>query len=228
MIILGIDTALAACSAALARDGIVLARRFEPLTRGHAERLFPMLNEICAEAELVLREVNRIVVTVGPGSFTGTRVGLAAARGIALAAACPAVGVTTLRAVARGAEGVPERALIAVLFDARRGGLYAQLFDAGGAALTEPFAAPPEDLAGRFTAVADRCRPLFLIGTGAALGMEALAAWPGGAALARGNPLPDASIVARLGGEYARAALPEPLYLRPPDAIPVRPVPGPE
>jgi tRNA threonylcarbamoyladenosine biosynthesis protein TsaB len=225
VIVLGIDTALGACSAALLRDGEVLARRFEPMTRGHAERLFPMLDEICAEAGKSLGEVDRIAVTVGPGSFTGTRVGLAAARGIALAARGPVVGVTTLAAVAAGAEDVPADGLTGVLFDARRGGCYGQLFDARGRALTEPFAAPAGELAERFVR-ADTERPLLLIGTGAGAALDALSGWPGGVGLARGNPLPDAAVVARLGAaldpETAPAA---PLYLRPPDAVPTAAAP---
>lgn len=219
MIVLGIDTALAACSAALTRDGDVLARRLDPMTRGHAERLFPMLAEVCAEAGVALKAVDRVAVTVGPGSFTGTRVGLAAARGIALAAGCSAVGVTTLRAVAAGAER--PAGLLAVLFDARRGGVYGQVFDKAGEALTAPFAAPLEELAERAAGAGHEELPLFLIGTGAEAGLGALHGRRGGVAMARGYPLPDAGIVARLGATFDPAeAPPAPLYLRPPDAVP--------
>jgi len=221
LIVLGIDTALGACSAALIRDGEVLARRFESMERGHAERLFPMLGEIFDEAGVDWPDMDRIVVTVGPGSFTGTRVGLAAARAIGLAAGCPVTGVTTLEVVRAGAPGETANGLVAVLFDARRGGLYGQLFENDGTPLTEPFVSAPEDLAGRFEMVAESARPLSVIGTGVGLALTALAAWPGGVTPAEGNPLPDASVAARLGAERdTDAAPPAPLYLRPPDAVP--------
>ncbi|MFP3942256.1 MAG: tRNA (adenosine(37)-N6)-threonylcarbamoyltransferase complex dimerization subunit type 1 TsaB [Alphaproteobacteria bacterium] len=224
MIVLGIDTALAACSAALVHDDRLLARRFEPMTRGHAERLFPMLGEVCAEAGLGLKDVDRIAVTTGPGSFTGTRAGLAAARGIALAARCPGVGVTTLQAIAAAAEEVPASAIIGVLVDARRGGFYGQLFTAGGAGLTDPFAATAEVAALRFAEAGPDDQPLLLIGTGAKPALEAFRSWPGGVSLAQGNSLPDAAVVARLGaGLEPRESPPAPLYLRPPDAVPAAP-----
>jgi len=98
--ILAFDTALGACSAAVWADGLVLARAFEPRSRGHAEALLPMIEAVLAEAGLRLDALDRLAVTVGPGSFAGTRVGLAAARGLALATGLPLVGVTTLEAVA--------------------------------------------------------------------------------------------------------------------------------
>ncbi len=219
MIVLGIDTALAACSAALSCDGEVLARRFEPMTRGHAERLFPMIGELCAEAGLGLTDVDRIAVTVGPGSFTGTRTGLAAARGIALAARCPAVGVTTLRTVAAGVPEAPADGRIGVLFDARRGVFYGQLFTAKGTALTQPFTATAEELPERFAGHDGKA--LVLAGTGAEQALEVLGGRPGGASLARHSVLPDAAVAARLGTDIDPAdAPPVPLYLRPPDAVP--------
>ena len=77
MIILGLDTALAACSVAVTRDGEVLAAMSEPMLRGHQERLAPMVQEVMAAAGLPFAALDRVGVTVGPGSFTGLRVGLA-------------------------------------------------------------------------------------------------------------------------------------------------------
>ncbi len=102
MRVLAIDTALAACSAAvldLDRGGI-LAHASRLMERGHAEALMPMVAQVMSEAKLEFGELDRIAVTIGPGSFTGMRVGVAAARGIALAAAKPIVALTTLASFA--------------------------------------------------------------------------------------------------------------------------------
>jgi tRNA threonylcarbamoyladenosine biosynthesis protein TsaB len=94
MRVLAIDTALAACSAAVldTEYGGILASESVPMVRGHAEALLPMLKRVMDKAELKFPDIDRIAVTTGPGSFTGLRVGIAAARGLALAAAKPAVG----------------------------------------------------------------------------------------------------------------------------------------
>jgi tRNA threonylcarbamoyladenosine biosynthesis protein TsaB len=100
MIVLALDTALDACSLAIARDEDVLAMRCEPMQRGQAERIAPMAREVAAEAGLALAALDRIAVTTGPGSFTGVRVGVSFARALALALDRPCVGVSTLEALA--------------------------------------------------------------------------------------------------------------------------------
>ena len=100
MIVLAIDTCLFACSVAVVNDGRVLARRVEPMSRGHQERLAPLVQEAMAEAGLGFDKLDRIGVTVGPGSFTGLRVGLAFAKGLASALSIPAVGIGALEALA--------------------------------------------------------------------------------------------------------------------------------
>lgn len=102
MIVLAIDTAGVDCSAAVydAQNSVVLAEVSETLGKGHAERLMAMIDEALAKAGRDLREVSRIAVTVGPGSFTGIRVGVAAARGLALALGVECVGVSTLAVLA--------------------------------------------------------------------------------------------------------------------------------
>ena len=102
MRVLAIDTALAACSAAVldTDDGGIVASQSLPMTRGHAEALMPLLVRLMQDAGMAFRDIDRVVVTTGPGSFTGLRVGIAAARGIALAAGKPAVGLSTLAAYA--------------------------------------------------------------------------------------------------------------------------------
>ena len=103
MRVLAIDTALAACSAAVLdteHNGGIVASESLPMVRGHAEALLPLLRRVMQAAGLTFPAIDRIAVTTGPGSFTGLRVGIAAARGIALAADKPAVGVSTLSAYA--------------------------------------------------------------------------------------------------------------------------------
>lgn len=100
MLVLGIDTALDACSVALVRDGETLAHTSEGMTRGQAERLAPIVREAMTRAAATFADIDRIAVTTGPGSFTGVRVGLSFARALALAVGKPCIGVSTLEALA--------------------------------------------------------------------------------------------------------------------------------
>src|SRR3990170_4444965 len=102
MRVLAIDTALEACSAAVldTEHASVVAHESLPMLRGHAEALIPLIARVLERARLTFSELDRVAVTTGPGSFTGLRVGISAARGIALAAGKPAVGLTTLAAFA--------------------------------------------------------------------------------------------------------------------------------
>src|SRR5262252_4449145 len=140
MRVLAIDTALEACSAAVldtARTEIVAAES-RVMARGHAEALIPMIARVMAASRIEFNELDRIAVTIGPGSFTGVRVGIAAARGIALAAGKPAIGLTTLAAftaphVAAGFAGT-----VVPVIDARHGHVYMQVFGPGGRAAIAP------------------------------------------------------------------------------------------
>ena len=107
MIILALDTCLSACSTALLRDDVVLARRVEVMARGHQERLAGLVAETLAEAGLAFSDLNRIAVTVGPGSFTGLRVGLAFAKGLGSALGLPVIGIGTLEAMAAALKARP-------------------------------------------------------------------------------------------------------------------------
>lgn len=217
MRVLAIDTALEACAAALldTEQGI-LASESHPMARGHAEALMPLLARVMDRAGLDFSELDRIAVTVGPGSFTGLRVGVSAARGIALAAARPAVGLSTLAAYAAPfiAAGPAETVLAAV--DARNDNVYVQMFAPGGRTRLGPALLP---IGEALTASADMA-PL-LVGSAAA---KLAALWPQDrvppqAVKAAGAP--EIGWVARLGAAAEEPRTPpRPLYLRRPDAKP--------
>ncbi len=131
------DASAGACSVALLRGGATLGYLRRDMTHGHAAVLPPMIRQLMDEAGCRFSSLHIVAATVGPGSFTGVRVALAAARGIALAVGCPCIGVTSLGAIAAAAV-YPGRLLVAL--DTRRGDVYGQVFDAG-AATGAPFLA---------------------------------------------------------------------------------------
>jgi len=104
MIALGIDTCERACSAAIVSDGQILSSKQEEIGRGHAERLLPMLAELYLEASMTEKDIDKIGVTVGPGTFTGLRIGLSVARGLAFALNIPCIGISALEVLAHQAE----------------------------------------------------------------------------------------------------------------------------
>ncbi len=207
MIVLGIDTAQPACSVALLADGAVLATLSEPMMRGHQERLAPQVAEVMDRAGLAFAAIDRVAVTVGPGSFTGLRVGLAFAKGLALALDRPCVGIGSLQALAASAG---DSGLVAAAIDAKRGQVYLQVFDRG-----RPVMGPQAlDLAEAAARLVESTGggPFTLVGSGAGL-LRAVAP------LAEVCPreAADPVAVARLGA-VAPLAPPRPLYLRAPDA----------
>ncbi len=206
MRILGVDTALGACSAAVIDGGKVLAHRFEEMARGHAEALAPMVEGTMRDAGVAFGALDLLAVTTGPGTFTGQRVGLAFMRGLKVALKKPLTGITTLEAMAfaTGAERC------AAIHDAKRDEAYLLLWDKGEIVLP-PTVMPFQEALARvrgFGACA-------LCGTGAAAA---------GAALGQDFPLseirqPDALWVARLAITRPVSDFPPaPLYLRAPDA----------
>src|SRR6202451_3915643 len=144
MRVLAIDTALAACPTAVfdTQHGGIIAQESLPMLRGHAEALMPLIRRIMDEADTAFRDLDRVVVTTGPGSFTGLRVGIAAARGIALAINNPAVGLSTLSAYAAPYLADDDNAPVVVAIDARHSHVYLQVFAAGGRTVTGPRLAP--------------------------------------------------------------------------------------
>ena len=216
MRVLAIDTALAACAAAVFdTDSGMLAHQNLDLPRGQAEALIPLVAEVMQEAGTDFDAIDRIAVTVGPGSFAGLRVGVAAARGFALAAHKPAVGVTTLAAFAAPHTGATAGAPILAVVDARHGHVYAQVFEADG----RPRAAAA------YGTVADAVAPLVktppvIVGNAARLAADAWPTWnlP---AIARPSTAPAIEWVARLGAQAdAVAGTPRPFYMKPPNATP--------
>lgn len=217
MRVLAIDTALAVCAAAVLdsqRPGI-RARESLPMLRGHAEALMPLIARVMDAAEVEFAALDRIAVTIGPGSFTGMRVGIAAARGIALAAAKPTVGLSTLSAYAAPLIATDDSVPVVAAIDARHDRVYLQVFGVGGRTLVSP----------RVTPVAEAIR---LVATGPAriVGSAAnriAAAWPENQPaplLVEEHSAPDIDWIARLGAAAAAPVAAKPLYLRAADAHP--------
>jgi len=219
MRVLAIDTALAACAAAVLDtvQGGMLAQETLGMVRGHAEALMPLIQRVMERAGLAFAHLDRIAVTTGPGSFTGLRVGIAAARGIALAAGKPAIGLTTLAAFAAPLISADQTVPVVTAVDARHDHVYLQIFGPGGRTLVAPRLASLRDAVQR--AAASGAPRL----TGNAAELLA-AAWPAGepppAALAQAAA-PDIAWVARLGAAAETTGAPvKPFYLRAPDAQP--------
>jgi len=225
MNILALDTSMGACSAAVLRSsggaGRTLFARQEAMARGHAEALMPMVAEVMAEAGLRFAEIDLIAATTGPGSFTGVRIAIAAARGLALVTHAKLFGTDSLTVMAKEAvaRGAAEPGPFAVAVDARRGMLYFGLYDEAGKKRDGPLLIGPDE--------AINLLPSGLrvaAGSGAILLAEA-----GGR---RGHPLqaklaelqPSAEALAEIAfasGETVPTL--RPLYLRPPDAKPQMP-----
>jgi tRNA threonylcarbamoyladenosine biosynthesis protein TsaB len=207
---LAVDTALGACSVALLEDDRPIAHIFEPMDRGHAERLAPMVDEAMKQAGVEFAALNRLAVTVGPGTFTGQRVGLAFMRGLRLALHIPLTGVTTLEAMAMAAMAGTGSPKAAAIHDARRAEAYLLLRD-GETVVQQPVVLPFAEAVARVAAFG-ACA---LAGTGAASAHEKL----GGDFVLSAVRQPDALWVARLAQKYpAPIDAPGPLYLRAPDA----------
>jgi tRNA threonylcarbamoyl adenosine modification protein YeaZ len=221
MKILALETSMGACSAAVLRsDGREqeLFSRQEMMERGHAEALMPMVADVMAEARLDFTDLDLIAATTGPGSFTGVRIAIAAARGLALVTEAKLFGIDSLTVMARAARdtGVVTDEPLAVAVDARRGMLYFGLYDEAGKRLDGPLLIAPDDAADLLP------RNLrFAVGNGGGLLAEAAA--HGEQAIEARLPelQPGAAALADIATESSETIpLLRPLYLRPPDAKP--------
>lgn len=215
MIILAIDTALQSCAVALLEGGTCVARQQVTVgkgqVKGHAEILPPMVAEIFANTSITLKDVDRVGVVIGPGGFAGVRVGLAFARGLVLGTKAIAVGINSLQALA---ANLADPDLIAPVIDARRGQVYAALYNRAGLEVHAPFVATPKQVMDFLTDKVGSGE-LGLIGTGAALLPEVPDHWRQIATHTQIDPV----VLAHMVENAAAPKLPPaPLYLRAPDA----------
>jgi tRNA threonylcarbamoyladenosine biosynthesis protein TsaB len=219
--LLALDSTGNACSVAVWRDGALAAHRLAEMTRGHGERLLPMVADVMKAASLDMAALDAIAVTIGPGSFTGLRIGLAAARGLGLALARPVVGITAFLAVAASLPAaLRERREILVAIDTKRDDVFLQRFDPALRALA------PARLMTVSEAIAGLPPgPLLLAGDGVALLAPSLPR-DRDIATAPGSGLIEAALfaglVARLvacggGAPEGPLLMPDPFYLRAPD-----------
>jgi len=203
MIVLAIDTAGIDCSAAVldSSAGTLLSTVSEEIGKGHAERLMAVIDQALDEACIELHSVGKIAVVIGPGSFTGIRVGVAAARGLALSLGIDCVGVSTLETLAASRRAVSRSEKpVLVAMDAKREEIYAQAFGTDGFPLNEPAALSADDV--------DKLA--------ASLSAELTGSW-----VAKAGDRFDIGMVARIGArKNAAGTRPKPLYLRGPDAKP--------
>ena len=218
--ILSLATVTEMCSVALWREGRVVVEHQCWLGARHAEKLLPMVAAVMKEGGLNFWDLDKIAVARGPGSFTGIRIGIAAARGLALAASKPLLGVNSLEAIAYGVCS-PGRAVLAVL-DAKRGQVYAQSFSADCRSLGPPLVVAPADI-GRLVGHEEHT----VAGTGLNLVRPYLADLMGeklNFVFDETEGLPRASDVARAGNcrkpEFSDTQEATPIYLRPPDGAP--------
>lgn len=227
--ILALDAAGAACSSAVWRNGKVAAQRFETMSRGQSERLVPMADEVMTQAGLDYAALDALAVTLGPGGFTGVRIGLATARAFALALNRPVIGISNFEAVAAAAK--PEECAgrnLAVVLDAKRADLYVQAFahdvqtqfegitQGRLEALGAPAALHPDALDAALPG-----GPLLLIGDATEVAYRALRDAGRSVEVSGSKGFADAALVAALAAARPlpdeNAPAPGPLYLRAPD-----------
>jgi tRNA threonylcarbamoyladenosine biosynthesis protein TsaB len=221
MRVLGIETSTRRGSVAAAMDGVTLGTLAHEEPSAHAERVLALIERLLSDVGWSRSSIERVAVGIGPGSFTGLRVGIALAQGIALGLGCPIVGVGSLAALASSAPATERRTRVPVL-DARRGELFVAAYDLEGRELLAPNAVPIAGI-GALLAELGAPRDLVLIGEAARLvggAYESLA----GTEL----ELPHATAVARVGARLEPVAAPaEPTYVRGPGATPQNLPPSP-
>lgn len=207
--VLAFDCAGPYCAVAVQGETGLLAECYAEMTKGQAECLMPMIAETVADAGLLLSDIATIAVGVGPGNFTGIRIAVAAARGLALSLDCPATGVSTLEAIAHRV-GRPTLAVT----DARREQVYVQTFDRDGGV------AAPQLLP--IDALSELLTPGTNIATRAGVEMFAPLKRPITVIQPPENPAPAIAAIAAARAALDPAARPAPIYLRAADAAPAR------
>ncbi len=244
MNILALDTSMQACSVAVLStepsQGACLSACYERRERGHAEHLMGMIDEALSKSGHSIKQIDQFAVCRGPGTFTGVRIGIAAARGLAMTCAKPLIGIGTLQVMAarvrrelvrdelgrdedenhsNSPPADPDRNL-AIAIDARRGEVYWQIFDKHGQALEAPLALAPQAIC---MLIKQHEEPLALAGSGVALIADWLGDEPDEISFSHPDLQPDAARLAEIvAGFSAKEDLSlhraSPLYLRPADA----------
>jgi tRNA threonylcarbamoyl adenosine modification protein YeaZ len=207
---LGIETSSRRGSVALVKDGVLLSRAEHHELNAHAEQLRPLLERVLAEAKVDKRDIERVAVGIGPGSFTGLRVGIAFAQGIALGLGVPCVGVGSLAAMAAAVDAANLGTRVALL-DARRNEVFVATYSPDGGELSPPIAIERALVARHVSALGE---PRVVVGEiGTSLGIASFASLL--------SDLPDAQVVAELGARMVpEQARPEPEYVRDAGATP--------
>jgi tRNA threonylcarbamoyladenosine biosynthesis protein TsaB len=217
-LVLSIDTAGPACQAVVSDRSRIISGQSVTMLRGHGEALIPMIEQVLADALITYDDLDRIGVTVGPGSFTGMRVGLAAARGFSATLNIPVVGIGTLEAMARSdlLESDVD-AVRCVAIDARNGLIYGQRFDANGVAIE------PANVMADLVFAASVQNGARLVGP--ATSIIAALARSAGKRITLGNTadVPSTAALAELSATSDVTEKPKPLYLKPADAITAKP-----
>nr|CBI78716.1 conserved hypothetical protein [Bartonella sp. AR 15-3] len=215
MLILAIDTASIYCAVALVQHKSVIARISQRIGKGHAEKLIGQIEQLTHQANIKLDQINRIAVNIGPGSFTGIRIGIATAKALALALEIPAIGVSSLEALAAQVANENITSTITVVIEAGREMFYHQNFNNNLIALSKPSLKTPENI------VADLLRHTILTGPAA----EIIALYIRNNTISKGIipvsiPCDAADILtyARLAANKQPQTPPRPLYLRDADA----------
>lgn len=218
MRILALDTALGLCSACVydGTTGVTLSAESLIMDKGHAESLLPLVERVIGKISGKFQSIDRVAVSVGPGSFTGLRVALAAARAFGVALRVPVVGVTTLSAFALPYLFDESERVIASVIDARHDHLYAQIMSHDGQILMAPDVISLSDMATQLSG-----KPIRLVGNGARI-LEPILIDRGENVRCDGDLAgPDIVAIAQLGLiATPHLAQPTPMYLKPPDALP--------
>lgn len=216
MKILALDTASSWCAAAVYDSGTdtVLAEISENIGKGHAEVLMDYIEQAMTQSGIAMAKLDRVAVNVGPGSFTGVRIGVSAARGFALALDRPALGVSAFDALASEIAVSHPGHPVLVLLEAHRGEIYAQAFGADAVAITGPMVLAREEA---LALIQQQSSETILAGSAAAALNETLA---GSFSVARVEPTARIGTYAKLAALHEPVEAPKPLYMRGPDVKP--------